>query len=760
MAWLRRIVSGRFGTFLIGAGITVAFFLLDARYPSLLSFVELKADDLRLYARGTRKTTGLVAIAAIDDKSVAQLGRWPWPRSIIAKLVDALRAYDARVIGFDMIFSEADNADQQRGKFLTQLQQAGLPTASVQNVLGPPNDVLLARAIKAQGSVLIGYPLEIPDRHNQGRIEPGFAARLEPPKPMAYGLVRLPPGPAPKLTTAIAYLPTLPLLRVAARGTAYFDTPSDPDGIFRTEMTVIPFDGMYCEPLFMALASTFANGALTSLRLAAYGVAGVSIGPVQIPVDEAGRLLVNFRGPAYTFPYYSASDIIAHRVPAQALAGKIVLVGATALGLGDRWSTPVGSNFPGVEINANAVDNILTGDFVRRNAVTFGIERVGAIAIGLAVSLAVATLSAAWAALAAMVLCLGFYFAVQHLLTAGGLMVGVVFPVATAFVTYGGMISYRYLTEEQDKRYLRHAFEHYLHPGVIEALVKNPRALKLGGERRHLSILFADIKGFTSRAERTDPEELVSLLNTYMTAMIEVIMESGGVVDKLMGDGIMAFWGAPATLENPARNASDCGLRMLATLERLRRTDERFHDFEIGVGIATGEAIVGNFGGQKRFDYSVIGDSVNLASRIEGLTRYFQVPLLVNDQTLAEAGDGYVARTIGLVRVKGKQQPVGIVQVAGTIDQSLDPDFYREFTQAVVQINNGARNSGRAALQKLARTHPGDHPLRLYLERLEAQAPVKPHPAGFWEGLLERWRPKPALPAVIQQPVIFELETK
>jgi adenylate cyclase len=760
MGALAKILSGRLRTFLIGASITVALFLLNSHYPTLLNFIELKADDLRLYARGVKAPTGVVAIAAIDDKSVAELGRWPWPRATIAKLVAALQAYHVAVIGFDMVFSEADNADQARASIITRMREAGAPLEPLERALGPANDPALAAAIKAQGKVFIGYPLEIPDSHNRGQVNPGFLSHVVPPGPMTYGLVRLPPGPPPFLPTAIAYMPNQPVLNRAARGTAYFDTPSDPDGIFRTEMLVIRLGDRYCEPLFLALASAYAGGAMTSLTLANYGVASVRVGPIQVPVDEQGKMLVNFRGPAYTFPYYSVSDIVAHRVAANQLAGKIVLVGATALGLGDKWSTAVGSNFPGVEINADAIDNLLAGDFIRRTAVTAGMQQVGALTIGFAVSAAVALLSAAWAGVAALLLSLLYYLAAQHLLLADGLMVGVVTPVVIAFVTYGGLSSYRYLTEEQDRRYLRRAFEFYLHPAVIETLVRDPRALKLGGERRHLSILFADIKGFTSRAERTPPEELVAVLNTYMTAMIDVIMQSGGVVDKLMGDGIMAFWGAPASLPNPARSAVDCGLAMLGALDKLRQTAPAFADLAIGIGIATGEAIVGNFGGKQRFDYSVIGDTVNLASRIEGLTRFFEVRFLVNEQTFAEAQGEYIARTMGLVRVKGKQQPVAIVEIAGRANDSLDLSFYQNFSAAVDQLINGSQPQGWDAMRKLAESYPRDHAISLYLDKMEVAASPPVAPSSGWNSRLELSRKKPPSPPPPTQPVVFELETK
>jgi adenylate cyclase len=519
-------------------------------------------------------------------------------------------------------------------------------------------------------------------------------------------------------------------------------------------MMVIRFGKRYCEPLILAVTSAYADGALTSLTLADFGVAGAKVGPLELPVDEQGRMFVNFRGPPHTFPYHSVADVIAHRVPAQALAGKIVLVGASALGVGDRWSTPMGADFPGVEIHANAIDNMLTGDFIQRSQVTAGLERVSAVVLGLAISVAVAYLSASWSAMLAVALMLGYFGFAQYLLTADGLLLGVLFPILTVVFVYAVLAGYKYLTEGRLKQYYRHAFEHYLHPEVIEGLVRNPEALKLGGERRHMSILFADIVGFTSRSERTNPEELVALLNTYMTGMIEIIMRSGGVVDKLMGDGIMAFWGAPGDMPNPARTSVQCALEMLGELERLRKTDPRFVDVDIGIGIATGDAIVGNFGGKQRFDYSAIGDTVNLASRIEGLTRHFKVHLLVNHQTMEEAADGFITRNIGMVKVKGKTQAVQIDEVAGGRGGAVDPAFYEQFAAALGQLVKGSNEEALSGLEELSRQKPEDRPVQIYLERLHAS-----NGNGSLMGRMNPFKRKAGAVAGAQH-LLFELDTK
>jgi adenylate cyclase len=330
--------------------------------------------------------------------------------------------------------------------------------------------------------------------------------------------------------------------------------------------------------------------------------------------------------------------------------------------------------------------------------------------MGAAAALAAAFMTALSSALVVLALAAGYVAYTSWELSANGRLVGVIFPSVTLLATYLTVVSYRYFAEGKEKRFIRSAFELYVHPDYVASLMEDSSMLKLGGERRHLSILFADIMGFTSRAERSEPEPLVALLNTYMTAMTNVIFDTGGVVDKLMGDGIMAFWGAPLPAENPARDAINCAIGMMSELKKLAGRDSRFSDIHIGIGIATGDVIVGNFGGDKKFDYSVIGDTVNLASRLEGLTRQFKVSVLVNQQTYVEAGGDYVAREIGLVKVKGKDQLVAVVEIAGHKGDGVDPVHYQRFSDALALLRQGQSPEAdlRTPAARMAR-RPGNH---------------------------------------------------
>ncbi|HYL60952.1 MAG TPA: adenylate/guanylate cyclase domain-containing protein [Candidatus Acidoferrales bacterium] len=715
-------------TFAFGVVLTCALFALHIRYLAAFERLELIAYDLRLNTITPHPSSGIVAIAAIDDKSIAQIGQWPWPRAELGRLVDALKDYQVKVAAFDAIFSEPDKQDVAREEMGKRLAAMGLKQADIRSVLGASNDDAFATAIKSQGTTILGYAFQGHKfEARRGVAETvGFLRNIRPPAPMTYGIVRQAPGTPHDLIEAEAYAPPVLSLNQAAHAIGYFDIDADADGEIRTEMTVVRFDGHYCVPMFLAAADAYAGDASMVLGVDPNGVSGVSIAGVKIPVADDGRMLVNFRRGADAVHYYSVSDIIDHKVAPENLAGKIVLVGATAHGLGDRGVTPINPDMPRVEIHAHAIDNVIQGDFIRRPIEAVGISVAAAIVLGLAMALGVAWLSALSSAALGVVLAVGYYSYVQQRMMSDGMVIDVVYPLTSMLVVYMILAGYRYIAEGRERRRERAAMGKYLHPDVLSSVLDSPEGLKLGGERRHLAIMFADIVSFTARAERTEPEDLVAMLNTYMTSMTDVVLESKGVVDKLMGDGIMAFWGAPNAIDNPSRAAVECALQMLANLRVLQRDDPRFADLDIGIGIATGDVVVGNFGGENRFDYSVIGDSVNFASRLEGLTRHFKVHLLVSRQTWTEAGAGFIGRELGLVKVKGKQLLVPIVDVAGRENDSVDPLFYRRFDSALKMIRDGAATTAIDDLKQLCAERPDDTPVQLYLEKLSSNSGEAP----------------------------------
>jgi adenylate cyclase len=709
--WKSPLVTVAIGLAVVAA---ITYFNRSGRLES----VELSASDRLIYRPGASQApSGAVVIARIDDKSIAALGRWPWGRDVQARLVRALMDYHAAVVGFDVMMPERDSADIQREQISKELKLNGRGNDAVHTMLAQSNDAQLADAIRAQGSTYLAYSFSALNEKIQAGDLAGFHRAFLEPRPLFYNIVTKAAGAQDGTIKADAYLPPIPLLNSTARGVAYVNIDLDTDGRARSYPTVVRFDQRYCVPLFLALVDAYARHAPLSLHFDTDGIAGIGVGGTQIPVDEAGRMTVHFRGPSGTIPWFSISDIIDHRVAPDALKDRIVVVGLTAHALGDRFVTPVGADFPGVEIQANAADNVLVGDFLVHDAPLENKEEEAGVLIGVAISFVAAYMTAISGATIAVILGAGYFLYAIHLLNADGQILGFVFPLLVLVLTYIFVMSWRYFAEGAEKRHLRRVFEHYLDPDVIASVVDNPTGLKLGGERRHLSILFSDIVNFTSRAERTEPEPLVALLNTYMTVMTNLILQSGGVVDKLMGDGIMAFWGAPIAIGNPAREAIKCALRMMEELAALAKRDQRFADIKIGIGICTGDAIVGNFGGEERFDYSVIGDTVNLASRLEGLTRPFKVGILANRPTLEEAGGGFITREIGLVKVKGKDVLVPVVEIVALEGDGVDPAYYERFASAIAMLRKG--DSPEAELRSLLQDRPNDQVIRMCLERLQ-----------------------------------------
>ncbi len=708
--WKSPLVTVAIGLFVVA---TITYFNRAGRLES----IELGASDRLIYRSGaSQPPTGSVVIARIDDKSIADLGRWPWGRDVEARLVQALTDYQAAVVGFDVMMPERDSADVEREQISQQLKLSGHDDTAVAAMLAQSNDAKLGDAIRAQGSTYLAYSFSALNEKIRSEDLAGFRTTFQKPRPLFYNLVTKVAGARDTAIDAEAYLPPIPVLNSAARGVAYVNIDLDSDGEARSYPTVVRFNQHYCVPLFLALVDAYADHAPLGLHFDANGIANLSVGSNRIPVDERGRLLIHFRGPSGTIPWYSISDIIGHRVPPGALKDRIVFIGMTAHALGDRFVTPVGADFPGVEIQANAADNVLQGDLLQHDGPLWDMEQWAGVIIGITISFVAAYMTAISGATIAVILGAGYFLVAMHLLNAYGEVLGFVFPLMVLVLTYIFVMSWRYFAEGAEKRHLRHVFEHYLDPDVIASVVDNPTGLKLGGERRHLTILFSDIVNFTSRAERTDPEPLVALLNTYMTVMTNLILQSGGVVDKLMGDGIMAFWGAPLAIENPAREAIKCALRMMEELEALAKRDERFADLKIGIGICTGDAIVGNFGGEQRFDYSVIGDTVNLASRLEGLTRPFKVGILANRPTLEEAGGGFITREIGLVKVKGKDVLVPVVEIVALEGNGVDPAYYERFASAMAKLHNG--DSPEAELRGLLQDRPNDQVAAMCLDRL------------------------------------------
>ena len=440
-------------------------------------------------------------------------------------------------------------------------------------------------------------------------------------------------------------------IKDSAVGLGVVNTPLDKDGIFRKLPIKIYSDqGEEYSPFFIEIANLYLKNKGLDSSL--------------IPTDKKGLMLVNYLGKPGTFITISASDVIEGNLEIDLLKNKIILIGATAPDLHDEQITPVSSNIPmsGVEIHANAVNTVLSNQFLI--PLNFYLQIIILIGLALIIGFILIYFKIIIGSLIALSV-FATYLISALVVFDKGIILDLFYPLVVFILTFIFSIIWKYSTERKEKKYIRNTFSRYVSPDVISEILADPNKLGLTGQKKELTILFSDIRGFTSISEKLSPEKLIELLNQYFTLMTDLIMESGGAVDKYIGDAIMAFWGAPLDDPNHSDNACKIGLAMIKELELKREEwiDKFGVDLRIGIGINTGPVIIGNIGSDKRFDYTVIGDSVNLASRLEGLTKEYGIELIVSQFTKDQASKDFVFKYLDEVRVKGKEEEVKIYQL-------------------------------------------------------------------------------------------------
>jgi len=458
---------------------------------------------------------------------------------------------------------------------------------------------------------------------------------------------------------------------------------------------------------------------------------GVRVGKAYLPTTPDGMAMINWRGKRGAFPYISACDVLAGRVRAEDFRDKYVFVGSSAGGLHDLRSSPMDTPIPGVEFHATLVDNILQGDLFRRDQVRErGIITFGLIVGGVALSAILAYCPALLGVLCGILALVGSVAVNYYVFFLSNMQVGVAFPLLSIVVLVVVVMSVNYLIEDRKKSYIRHAFAHYVSGRVVDRLMRDPESLTLSGEEREMSIMFSDIRGFTGLSEGFTAAGLASFLNEYLTEMTDILLNEDGTLDKFIGDAVMAFWNAPADQDDHAARAIACALRMQARLAELRVGWEArgLPPVKIGVGIATGRASVGNMGSRDRFNYTVMGDTVKLSSRLEGLTKAYGLGILVSEQTLNAASWQDHARYVDQVRVKGRAVPVRIFE---PLAKPLPEPVSELWNRTVGYYLAGDFAAAGESLTELETLHP-DPLFAAYRERLDEFAA---HPPAEWDGV-------------------------
>ena len=597
------------------AGITIA--LIVALTLSLLHFTDVrflniledKTLDLRFNLRGKIAPGTETVIAAIDEKSINKLGRFPWPRSVWGRVVDRLTEEGARVIVFDVFFTEPENVE---------------------------SDDLLQRAIMRSGRVILPVVFDFSET---GYKESGFTDKqLDFMLPSAFAVIKNTDANFSPLTAKMV-LPTMLRFSTYASALAQINMIPDGDGTLRWEMLAIAYHGDYYAPIGLQAARIYQGIETTDLALDYTG--SVRLGDTTIPTDGYGRMLINYRGPAGTFPVYSVSDILDRTTPPGTFKDKIILIGPTAIGIYDLRVTPFSNNMPGIEKHASVVDNILHRDFIFQTYTNVHLL---------------------------IFLFAGYLGFVYYLFVTKGIWFNVVYPASALFFGYTSQTAYRFFMEERRARDIRKMFSSYVSKRIVDELIRDPSKAKLGGDRKEITVLFSDIRGFTSFSEKHQPEEVVSLLNEYLGAMTEIVFQYEGTLDKFVGDAIMALWGAPVGQPDHAERGVKCALAMITKLKELQAkwASEGKYVIDIGIGINTGDMVVGNMGAEgKKMDYTVIGDNVNLGARLEGLTRKYNNHIIISEYTYEKVKHIVQATELDSVTVKGKEKPVVVYDLVG-----------------------------------------------------------------------------------------------
>lgn len=744
------VVKERFGKILAISPVKIALMVILAIVVlffmdiSILRFIELKTLDLRMVSHGKVQTSGNVAIAAIDEKSLGELGRWPWPRSVVARLVDSLKGYGARAVGFDIVFAEPDqNSSLQTLKDMTRVfRQSGVEDRRVLKLIeeekaNADTDAILTRSIEKAKNITLGYFFHTARKDIEQASDKALAEGSETISNSRYQMIKSGAvSDDSSIARAYAVVPNLKPVSEVSENSGYFNTFPDSDGVIRWSPLVIKFQDNYYTSLAMGLLIQYLDWPMLTLNIADYGVSGVQLGDIRIPTDESGRLLINYLGPAKTFPHYSITDIIHDRIPADAFRNKIVIIGATAVGIYDLRVTPFSAVYPGVEIHATVIDNILRRHFLVQSGWTKFFDLEAIILSGLIMVLIVSKLKAVQGMIAALVLLCLFVTINTFIFTYYNIWLNMVMPVLTMMNVYLGTTLYRYVTEEREKKKIRGAFQYYLTASVITEMLKDPTKLKLGGDKKELSVLFSDIRGFTTVSESLSPEDLVHLLNEYLTAMTNKVFQYDGLLDKYMGDAIMAVFGAPLNQPDHALRACRTALDMIEELKHLQKkwTDEGRPVLNIGVGVNTGDMVVGNMGSEMRFDYTVMGDSVNLGSRLEGINKEYGTNIVISEFTYTAVKDQLFCRELDSVRVKGKNLPVKIYELLGDMNEVARwQPFASVFEQALAMYRAGRWDEAMALFRKVLEIQTDDPPSQIYIRRCE-DLKTNPPPQP-WDGV-------------------------
>ncbi len=727
-----------------------------------IAVMEGRITDIQFRLRGPIPVHPDVLVAVVDEPSAQKYGLWPWPRPLMAKALDNLHAAGVKAVGMDMFFTDEvkDHAAVAYGEVIKSLDQSfqgsrmtvelAALKQSLQTRAAISPDNALAEVLARSPEVIQGvaaYPTRQRDEflnkeaeYNQ-ILEPHLLRRFyKPDSPGYFEFDRQVPSYGN--FSAQTWLPTFAR---HARYMGHFNATPDTDGTLRRHPLFARLDGPggLVPSLALQTAAVYFDatieptydkdvGRLSGARLRKPDGTLLRI-PMQVTEPY---VLINHSGHNSVFPKIAMADLVDNAFDPALVKGKAVLIGVSLVGFFDQRVTPFSEIEAGVFTHASILSNILSGAFLSRPLYMRFVEILFMLAAAVIFALVLPRARFTWKLLTVALVAGGYLLVDQWLFSTARLQLATVVPMLNVFSCAFGLIFLGYISTDREKMFLRSAFQHYLNKSVMEQMLQNPEKLKLGGEKKEMTVLFSDIRGFTTLSERMAPEALVKFINSYLTPMTQIVFEEGGTLDKYIGDAMMAFWGAPLEQEDHAVRACRASVRFLGELTRLKAAwrEQNLPEFDIGVGINSGPMIVGNMGSDVRFDYTVMGDSVNLASRLEGTNKEYETRILMSESTFTQAKDHVIARRLGAVRVKGKRKPVRIYELRDMGQaQGTELEAITAFELGVDKYVGQQWDEAAALFQKVSELWPGDAPSRRYLEEI---AELKSRPPGpHWDGV-------------------------
>ncbi|MDX1472703.1 MAG: adenylate/guanylate cyclase domain-containing protein [Reinekea sp.] len=728
------IRSNRWVSYGIALLISSIFSLLAVTSPGLFRDLEGNLLDARFKIRGPVATSGIVELVSIDEKSIDVIGRWPWSRDVLALLIDEVSALGATTIGLDIIFSEPQRSPVD--ELLLRSEWTAAEREKLEQLATKLNpDVALATSIFMADNVVNGhffYQDENVDLRNSmsqddidavllsSRVE-AIKSRTEAFSHYSFRSVRH----------------NIPYLAQAGHGAGFFNQLPSEDGVVRNALLVAEYGNHFYPSLALKSLAFFLDDAPIVIHADEFVIQRITLGDLIIPTNEEGMIPINYRGPAGTIPTHSAVDVLNGQLPPGYFQGKVVLLGSTAVGVFDSHATPFGAEFPGLEIQANVLETIVNEDAIHRDHFYLLLDIVIIFVLCLLLAVVVPRTQRTptrflFFLMLTSVLLFANYYAFSEL----HVWLYLLYPGMALFFCFVFLMLYQAFMVEARYSHVRTAFKSYLSPALVDQLTANPDLLNFGGEEKELSILFSDIRSFTNLSETVTPSELSRFLQAYMDPMTDCVLKNNGTLDKYIGDAVMAIFGAPVPFNTHAVDACQTALDMIKALDVIVDTVpdlKRLFPVRIGVGVHTGTVVVGNLGSSHHFNYTVIGDSVNLASRIEGLTKNYGVDVMISEATYTRVREHFVCRELDLVRVKGKQEPVGLYELIGRDVDEAESVFLQAWHSALTLYRNRQFTEAKQAFEQCQQLKQGNYAADVYVQRCNhfIENPVEPD----WDGV-------------------------